>query len=126
MKSYRTHIMLCAGTGCVSNGTYKIKDALERELERHDLQDEIDVVMTGCNGFCAQGPVMTVQPEDLRCRRNRATDAWLAATIASEMVPLLSLKDLAAWLREQASRSNAGHGTADWTGGPGKAGDLAR
>ncbi|MHC4704510.1 MAG: NADH-quinone oxidoreductase subunit NuoF, partial [Planctomycetota bacterium] len=65
MKSYRTHIMLCAGTGCVSNGTYNIKDALERELKSHDLQDEVDVVMTGCNGFCAQGPVAVVKPDEI-------------------------------------------------------------
>jgi NADP-reducing hydrogenase subunit HndC len=65
MKSYRTHLMLCAGTGCVSNGSYRIKAALERELVKHSLQDEIAVVMTGCNGFCAQGPVMTVLPDGI-------------------------------------------------------------
>ena len=65
MKSYRTHLMLCAGTGCVSNGSYCIKAALERELVKHSLQDEIAVVMTGCNGFCAQGPVMTVLPDGI-------------------------------------------------------------
>jgi len=65
MKSYRTHIMLCAGTGCVSNGSFKIKDALERELKKHNLQDEIGVVMTGCNGFCAQGPVAVVKPDEI-------------------------------------------------------------
>ena len=65
MKSYRTHLMLCAGTGCVSNGAYRIKAALERELLKQNLQDEVAVVMTGCNGFCAQGPVMTVLPEGI-------------------------------------------------------------
>ncbi len=65
MKSYRTHIMLCAGTGCVSNGSFKIKDTLEREIEKHNLQDEVGVVMTGCNGFCAQGPVAVVKPDEI-------------------------------------------------------------
>jgi NADP-reducing hydrogenase subunit HndC len=65
MKSYRTHLMLCAGTGCVSNGVYRVKAALERELAKQNLQDEVAVVMTGCNGFCAQGPVMTVLPEGI-------------------------------------------------------------
>ena len=65
MKPYRTHIMLCAGTGCVSNGTFKVKDALERELKNHNLQDEVGVVMTGCNGFCAQGPVAVVKPDEI-------------------------------------------------------------
>ena len=65
MNAYRMHLMLCAGTGCVSNGAYQVKESLERELAKHDLQDEIAVVMTGCNGFCAQGPVMTVQPDGI-------------------------------------------------------------
>ena len=65
MKSYRMHLMLCAGTGCVANGSYRIKEALERELAKHQLQDEVAVVMTGCNGFCAQGPVMVVQPDGI-------------------------------------------------------------
>ena len=65
MKPYRTHVMLCAGTGCVSNGAFKIKESLEREIERHNLQDEVAVVMTGCNGFCAQGPVAVVKPDEV-------------------------------------------------------------
>ena len=65
MRAARTHIMLCAGTGCVSNGSFKIKESLERELKKHDLEDEVDVVMTGCNGFCAQGPVAVVKPDDI-------------------------------------------------------------
>ena len=66
---YRMHLMLCAGTGCVSSGSYKIKDALERELARHDLVNEVVVVMTGCNGFCAQGPVMVVMPDEIFYQR---------------------------------------------------------
>jgi len=65
MEPYRTHVMLCAGTGCVSNGSFRIKETLERELKKHNLQNEVAVVMTGCNGFCAQGPVMVVKPDDI-------------------------------------------------------------
>jgi len=65
MNACRTHLMLCAGTGCVSNGSRRIEAALKRELAKHDLQYEVAVVMTGCNGFCAQGPVMTVQPDGI-------------------------------------------------------------
>ena len=65
MKSYRMHLMLCSGTGCVSNKAFKIREALDTELERHGLQEEIAVVLTGCNGFCAQGPVMVVMPDEI-------------------------------------------------------------
>jgi NADH:ubiquinone oxidoreductase subunit F (NADH-binding)/(2Fe-2S) ferredoxin len=63
------HLMLCAGTGCVSSGSYRIKDALESELARHNLRNEVAIVMTGCNGFCAQGPVMVVMPDEIFYQR---------------------------------------------------------
>ncbi len=63
--AYRAHLMLCAGTGCVSNKSLRIRDLLEKELQEQGLQDEIAVVITGCNGFCAQGPVMVVQPDGI-------------------------------------------------------------
>ncbi|MCP4201489.1 MAG: FAD-dependent oxidoreductase [bacterium] len=65
MKAYRTHLMLCAGTGCVSNKAFKVKAALKAQLRAHNLEDEIGVVLTGCNGFCAQGPVMVAKPEGI-------------------------------------------------------------
>ena len=50
--------MLCAGTGCVSAGAFEIRDALEKELLKHNLQDEVQIVPTGCMGLCARRPVM--------------------------------------------------------------------
>jgi len=64
-NGYRMYLMLCGGTGCVSSGSYEIKDALEHELEKYNLSNEVSVIMTGCNGFCAQGPVMVVQPDGI-------------------------------------------------------------
>jgi NADH:ubiquinone oxidoreductase subunit F (NADH-binding)/(2Fe-2S) ferredoxin/NAD-dependent dihydropyrimidine dehydrogenase PreA subunit len=57
--------MLCAGTGCVSNGAFRIMEKLEQELKKHNLQDEVGIVLTGCNGFCAQGPVAVVKPDEI-------------------------------------------------------------
>jgi NADH:ubiquinone oxidoreductase subunit F (NADH-binding)/(2Fe-2S) ferredoxin/Pyruvate/2-oxoacid:ferredoxin oxidoreductase delta subunit len=65
MASYRLDLLVCAGTGCVSNNSFKVKAALERELQKHDLQDEIRVVTTGCNGFCANGPIVVVKPDGI-------------------------------------------------------------
>ena len=64
-STYRSNIMICAGTGCVANGSLKIKDALDAELVKRNLQTEIRTVLTGCNGFCARGPVMVVYPENI-------------------------------------------------------------
>jgi NADH:ubiquinone oxidoreductase subunit F (NADH-binding)/(2Fe-2S) ferredoxin/NAD-dependent dihydropyrimidine dehydrogenase PreA subunit len=57
--------MICAGTGCVANGSLKVRAALETELIKRNLQNEVKIVLTGCNGFCAKGPVMVVYPEDI-------------------------------------------------------------
>jgi len=65
MAKYRMHLMLCAGTGCVSNKSIKISEVLEKELKKHKLEQEILVVLTGCNGFCAQGPIMVVHPDEI-------------------------------------------------------------
>ncbi|MFC1504334.1 NAD(P)H-dependent oxidoreductase subunit E, partial [Spirochaetota bacterium] len=64
-KDGRIHCMLCAGTACVSLKSHKIKEILEKEIAKHGLANKISVIMTGCNGFCAVGPVMTVMPEGI-------------------------------------------------------------
>jgi len=69
LKPYRTNLMVCAGTGCVSNRSYQIKEALQKEIEKQGLTDEIQVVTTGCNGFCAEGPLMAVHPEGIFYRQ---------------------------------------------------------
>lgn len=63
--TYRSNVMICAGTGCVANGSLKLKNALETEFIKRNLQNEVKIVLTGCNGFCAKGPVMVVYPEDI-------------------------------------------------------------
>ncbi len=65
MKHYRAHLLVCAGTGCVSCGAFKIKEALEKEVKKRNLQDEVQVVATGCNGFCERGPIVMVQPDGI-------------------------------------------------------------
>ena len=65
MKQYRSHLLVCAGTGCVSSGSFKIKEALEKEIKKRRLQDEVQVIATGCNGFCERGPIVMVQPDGI-------------------------------------------------------------
>ncbi|MBI5056826.1 MAG: NADH-quinone oxidoreductase subunit NuoF [Nitrospirae bacterium] len=65
MEKYRANLLMCAGTGCVASGTPKVKAALQEELQKRGLADEIKIVLTGCNGFCAEGPVMLVYPDEI-------------------------------------------------------------
>jgi len=61
----RIELMACAGTGCVSGGAFLIIDALKKEIETRGLKNEVSVVPTGCNGFCGQGPLMIVIPDNI-------------------------------------------------------------
>ena len=61
--AFRSHVLVCAGTGCVSCGSFELGAAIEAEIARRDLAGEIQVVRTGCQGFCAEGPVLIVQPD---------------------------------------------------------------
>ncbi len=72
--AYRTYLMVCAGTGCVANQSMKIKDKLENEIRKRGLEEEVSVVTTGCNGFCAVGPLMVVQPDGIFYQLLKETD----------------------------------------------------
>jgi len=69
MSNVRTQLMLCSGTGCQASRSIPFRDALQKELERQGLLEEIKIIETGCNGFCAVGPVMLVQPEGIFYQR---------------------------------------------------------
>ena len=63
MAEYRTHVLVCAGAGCVSSNCKAVEAALQDELEQVGLAEEVKVVETGCIGTCDLGPVMVVYPE---------------------------------------------------------------
>ena len=60
---YRSHVLVCGGTGCTSSGSQQIIETLEKEIAVQGLTDEVKVVRTGCFGLCALGPIMIVYPE---------------------------------------------------------------
>ena len=60
---YRSHVLICGGTGCTSSGSVKIMEAMNNEIAAMGLAEEVKVVGTGCFGLCALGPIMIVYPE---------------------------------------------------------------
>lgn len=74
MDKVRANVMLCAGTGCVASGTPNVKEALEQELKDRGLAEEIRLVLTGCNGYCAEGPVMAVYPDEIFYQKVKVED----------------------------------------------------
>ncbi|MDO9558978.1 MAG: FAD-dependent oxidoreductase [Syntrophales bacterium] len=74
MKMFRSHLLLCGGTGCHASGSLNVKKALVAELMKRGLSEEIKLVETGCNGFCAMGPIMVVYPEGVIYMSIKAED----------------------------------------------------
>lgn len=74
MKMFRSHLLLCGGTGCHASGSLNVKKAIVAELLKRGLAEEIKIVETGCNGFCAMGPIMVVYPEGVIYMQIRQDD----------------------------------------------------
>ncbi len=77
MANPRLQLMLCTGTGCLASGSKEFQTALEEEIKKQGLEGEVKIIETGCNGFCAVGPVMLVQPEGIFYQKLTPKDAPL-------------------------------------------------
>lgn len=60
---FRSHILVCGGTGCASNNSGAIRAEFEKLLKEKHLESDVSVVGTGCFGLCAVGPVIIIYPE---------------------------------------------------------------
>ncbi|NQT57351.1 MAG: NADH-quinone oxidoreductase subunit NuoF [Bacteroidetes bacterium] len=62
--AYRNYVLICGGTGCESSKADQIYQNLKASADAHNIGDEIQIVKTGCFGFCEQGPIVKVLPEE--------------------------------------------------------------
>lgn len=62
--AYRSYVLICAGTGCEASKSNEIYNEFRKELEANDLSLQVQVVKTGCFGFCEQGPIVKLLPEE--------------------------------------------------------------
>ncbi len=69
-----TNVMICTCTNCISNGALDIRDTLEAELKKQELQDDVLVVPTGASGLCVNGPILLVQPEGIFYQKLKGKD----------------------------------------------------
>ena len=74
MIIYRSHILVCGGTGCTSSGSNTLMERFEQQLKEHKLDREVSLVKTGCFGLCEAGPVVIVYPEGTFYSRVRPED----------------------------------------------------
>jgi NADH-quinone oxidoreductase subunit F/NAD(P)H dehydrogenase (quinone)/NADP-reducing hydrogenase subunit HndC len=73
-KPGRTDLLICGGTGCHATGSIPVKTALEKEIKENGLEDTVRVVETGCNGFCAMGPILVVHPDNVFYQKIKVED----------------------------------------------------
>ncbi|RKD22131.1 NAD(P)-dependent iron-only hydrogenase diaphorase component flavoprotein [Caminicella sporogenes DSM 14501] len=75
MVRARTNIMVCGGTGCLASDSEKIIKNLEIILKARGYSDEVKVIKTGCFGFCEQGPIVKIEPDNVFYVRVSPKDA---------------------------------------------------
>jgi len=73
-KQFRSMLMVCTGTGCVSSGSISLYQQFNNQLKEQGLDSQFLAVPTGCNGFCAQGPIIVVQPEGIFYQKVKEKD----------------------------------------------------
>lgn len=79
----KLRISVCCGTGCRVYGSMKVKEAFSEEINRRGLDNKIDIISTGCHGFCEKGPVVVLNPSGIFYQRVAVGDV---SDILSETV----------------------------------------
>ena len=65
IKSVKKEILCCGGTGCHASNSVELMDNLRAEIKKNGLENDVKVVQTGCFGFCAQGPIVKIMPDNV-------------------------------------------------------------
>ncbi|MCL1914533.1 MAG: 4Fe-4S binding protein [Eubacteriaceae bacterium] len=91
----RRTVLVCCGTGCLASGSIEVAEALQKELAPdviiHGVEDACFVKKTGCNGFCENGPIVRIMPDDISYYKVRAKDASAIAKSLETNEPVLRL-----------------------------------
>ncbi|MBN2273943.1 MAG: NADH-quinone oxidoreductase subunit NuoF [Bacteroidales bacterium] len=75
MSEYRIHLLVCGGTGCLSQSSHAVAESLIHEIKQQGLSDIAQVVSTGCFGLCEHGPVVKIIPDNTYYTHVKAEDA---------------------------------------------------
>ena len=65
IHSVKKEILCCGGTGCHASESLSLMQHLREEIRKNGLENDVKVVQTGCFGFCAQGPIVKVMPDNV-------------------------------------------------------------
>lgn len=72
---YRVNILCCGGTGCTASNSTEIVDNLNECIQKYHLENEVNVVKTGCFGLCQKGPIVAIYPEKVFYSHVKPEDA---------------------------------------------------
>ena len=75
MSKYSMHLLVCGGTGCKASESDIITEKLKKELQKQGLEETVQVIMTGCFGFCEKGPIVKVMPDNTFYTQVKPEDA---------------------------------------------------
>jgi NADH-quinone oxidoreductase subunit F len=92
----RARVTVCGGTGCQAAGCREVAETVRREVARRSLEASVDVVVTGCHGFCEQGPIVVVRPSNVfypRVTPARVADIVERTVVRGEPVEGLLFRD---------------------------------
>lgn len=64
MSKFMMHILVCGGTGCISSNSGEIAENLQKAIEEAGMKDQVQVIKTGCFGFCEKGPIVKILPDN--------------------------------------------------------------
>ena len=90
-RQEKYQILICGGTGCTSSGSMNIRDALQAAINSHGLQDRVNIVVTGCHGFCELGPLVIFYPGGIfyvRVQPEDAEELITTTVLEGKTVPL--------------------------------------
>ena len=65
INSVKKDILCCGGTGCHASNAQELMDNLNKYIKENGLENDVRVVQTGCFGFCAQGPIVKIMPDNV-------------------------------------------------------------
>lgn len=75
MTKIKYHILVCGGTGCKASESESIATNLKELISTHSLEQEVQVLITGCFGFCEKGPIVKIMPDNTFYTQVKPSDA---------------------------------------------------
>ena len=97
-RSIQKRIRVCGGPGCNSGGAEKLLSAFQQVIDEKQLGDKFRTVLTGCHGFCARGPIVVIDPENIfyeRVKVDRVAEIFERSVMGDELVEDLLYVDAA-------------------------------